>query len=201
MSERTVSLARERARSRSRGNRGSLKSRGTGLANPDLSRANALQASGEVLQIRTTRVRDGLWVALSGELTVATAPRLAGCLDEALDDDVTPIVVDLSGLRVLAPAAVATLLNAYRRASDDHREFLLIRGSAAVQQFVDRVDGPFLTPADDSRQISIHRACGAKLRSRYVPSGRDPATGTCPKARRGRARRLSTCGTRRRLRG
>jgi anti-anti-sigma factor len=144
MSERTVSLARERARSRSRRNRGPLKSRGTGLTSPDLARAEALQASGEVLQVRSTRVRDGLWIALSGELTAATATRLADCLDEALDDDVTPIVVDLSDLRSLAPAAVATLLIAHRRAFDDHRELLLIRGSAAVQQVVDRVDGPFL---------------------------------------------------------
>jgi anti-anti-sigma factor len=144
MSDRTVSLARERAGSRSRRNRGPLKSRGTGLTNRDLAGAEALQASGEVLQIRTTRVRDGLWVSLSGELTAVTAARLADCLDEALDDYVTPIVVDLSDLQALAPAAVATLLIAHWRAFDDHRELLLVRGSTTVQQVVDRVDGPFL---------------------------------------------------------
>jgi anti-anti-sigma factor len=144
MSEPTVSLARERARSRSRRNRGRLKSRGTGLTNRDLAGTEALQASGEVLQIRTTRFRGGLWVSLSGELTVATAGRLADCLDEALDDYVTPIVVDLSDLQALAPAAVATLLIAHRRVFDDHRELLLVRGAAAVQQVIDRVDGPFL---------------------------------------------------------
>jgi anti-anti-sigma factor len=138
MSERTASLARERARSRSRGNRRPLKSRGTGIASRDL-------AGTELLQIRTTRVRDGLWVALSGELTAATATRLADCLDEALDDEhATRIVVDLSDLRRLEPAAVSALLIAHRRAFDDHRELLLTRGSAAVQQIVDRVDGPFL---------------------------------------------------------
>ena len=137
MSERTVSLARERGRTRSRGNRGPLKSRGTGFANRD-------QASAELLQIRTTRVRGGLWVSLSGELTAATAAPLADCLDKALDDYATPIVVDLSDLRTLEPAAVGTLLIAHRRAFDDHRELLLIRGSTAVQQVVDRVDGPFL---------------------------------------------------------
>jgi anti-anti-sigma factor len=144
MSERTVSLARERARSRSRRNRGPLKGRGTGLTNRYLAGAEALQASGELLQIRTTRVRDGLWLSLSGELTAATAARLADRLDDALDDYVTPIVVDLSELQRLAPAAVVTLLIAHRRALDDHRELLLVRGSTAVQQVVDRVDGPFL---------------------------------------------------------
>jgi anti-anti-sigma factor len=144
MSERTVSLARERARSRSRGNRGRLKSRGTGLTNPDLAGARALQTSDQALQIRATHVRNGLLVALSGDLTATTAAGLADCLDEALDGYVTRIVVDLSDLRVLAPAAVATLLIAHRRAFDDHRELLLIRGSADVQEVVDRVDGPFL---------------------------------------------------------
>jgi anti-anti-sigma factor len=144
MSERTVFLARERARSRSRGKRGPLRSRGTGPTKRDLAGAETLQASGEVLQIRTTRVRDGLWISLSGELIAATAARLADCLDDALDDCVTPIVVDLSELQALAPSAVATLLIAHRRAFDDHRELLLIRGSTDVQQVVDRVDGPFL---------------------------------------------------------
>jgi anti-anti-sigma factor len=145
MSERTVSFEREPARSRSRGKRSSLKGRGAGLTNRDPAAAEALQASAEILQIRTARLRAGLWVSLSGELTATTTARLADCLDQALDGDyVTPIVVDLSDLRTLAPAAVATLLIAHRRAFDDHRELLLVRGSTAVQQVVDRIDGPFL---------------------------------------------------------
>jgi anti-anti-sigma regulatory factor len=113
------------------------KSRGTGLASRGLVET-------ELLQIRTTPVLNGLWVSLSGELTAATSARLADCLDEALDDHVTTIVVDLSELRRLEPAAVGTLLIAHRRAFDDHRELSLHRGPAAVQQVVDRVDGPFL---------------------------------------------------------
>lgn len=64
-------------------------------------------------------------------------------MDWVLENDLDPIVLDLSGLRVLHPKAVVALVTAHMRASDDHREFVLVRGSSAVQQVIDSVDGPF----------------------------------------------------------
>jgi anti-anti-sigma factor len=103
------------------------------------------QSAGEkAFQIRTTRANDGICVAPSGELDMSSVAHLSECLEQALEDEhVERIVVDLRTVRTLDPAALSTLLIAHRRAFDDHRELLFIRGSAPVQQVIDRVNGPF----------------------------------------------------------
>ena len=95
-------------------------------------------------QILTTRANDGICVAPTGKLDMTTAGQLTECLERALEDDrVERIVVDLRGVTALTPVALTALLIAHRRAYDDHRELLLIRGPRPVQQAIDRVDGPF----------------------------------------------------------
>jgi anti-anti-sigma factor len=136
MSERIAAIGRQRARSRTRGPRRPLNSVKTEPAIRGV-------ADIEGLQIRTTLIDDGVCVALSGDLTAATETRLAEYLDDAFDDYSGPIVVDLSELRTLEPVTVSTLLIAHRRASDDHRDLMLVRGSVVVQQVIDHVDGPF----------------------------------------------------------
>lgn len=83
-------------------------------------------------------------IALFGDLNPRTVARLDDCMDWVLEDDLEDrIVLDLSGLRVLHPKAMVALVTAHMRASDDHREFVLVRGSSTVQQVIDSVDGPF----------------------------------------------------------
>jgi hypothetical protein len=72
------------------------------------------------------------------------------------------------------------------------------------RRFAPRVARPLYRPGGcqpsppEQRCISIGRGAGTRRRARCVPAARDRATGTCPIASRGRARRPNRCGRRRR---
>lgn len=139
----------------SRGAAGRVRSRRRGPGGPRNGDAEAQngeiaafterdRGSSERLQITLSLDDDERRIALYGDLNASTVARLDDCMDWVLeDDDPDRIVLDLSGLRVLHPKAMVALVTAHMRASDDHREFMLVRGSSAVQQVIDSVDGPF----------------------------------------------------------
>ena len=136
MSHRIAAVAHRRRQSRSR--------KACPLpSDPGVDLVDLEPAGPEAFTIRVTSASDGFCIALSGDMTAIDVARLAECLDDALDYELRRIVIDLKGLRSLDPSVLSTLLVAHRRAFDDHRELLLIRGHAPVQQIIDRIDGPF----------------------------------------------------------
>jgi|SRR5690348_14000614 anti-sigma B factor antagonist len=62
------------------------------------------------------RCRDTMTLAVTGDLDLATAPRLAEHLAMAGGDDVRAVVLDLRGLTFLDSSGIALLLSATRRA-------------------------------------------------------------------------------------
>src|SRR4051794_26545563 len=58
---------------------------------------------------------DGVVIAVTGEVDIATAPQLAGCL---LDHSDTDAIVDLSEVGFLDSAGINVLVQAYKRVRD-----------------------------------------------------------------------------------
>lgn len=96
-----------------------------------------------VLDINTRSSADGLVIELSGELRDAMCGSLAEVLERALEGREQVFVLDLSKLEAIEQSGVRTILLAHLRATDDRRDFLLVRGPRAVQRAFDIVDGPF----------------------------------------------------------
>jgi ABC-type transporter Mla MlaB component len=107
---------------------------------------------GAGLEIRVAEWQDVIRIQLFGDLTRASATRLSGCLEQALEARAQRVLLDLSGLDRLEPGAVSPILVAQLIADSEHRQLLLIPGSDSVQRVLDRVQGPFsyLDPRDQS---------------------------------------------------
>jgi len=77
-----------------------------------------------------------LWIALHGELDIATAPVLALQLKGAIARRHTLIVLDLRGLEFIDSAGLHALIDAGRRARETHSELRLTRGSRSVERLL-----------------------------------------------------------------
>jgi anti-sigma B factor antagonist len=78
---------------------------------------------------------DAIWVTLSGELDLATAPTLQAALQEAESGDAAhPIVLDLRRLAFIDSSGLRVVLAAAKRAGDQGRRFVLVRGSDQVDR-------------------------------------------------------------------
>jgi hypothetical protein len=95
-------------------------------------------------------------IELFGDLGRATVDRLASCLENALETPAERVILDLQGLDVLSPEAISRILTAQLIAESEHRQLLLVPGSARVQRVLDRSQCPFsyLRPEDDWSQSS-----------------------------------------------
>jgi anti-sigma B factor antagonist len=78
--------------------------------------------------VTVARHRDTVTVAPTGELDLATTPLLGDHLAGLDDQDVTAVVLDLSGLTFLDSSGVALLHGTWRRAQR-HRWMLTITGT------------------------------------------------------------------------
>ena len=77
------------------------------------------------LQLERSKAGAADVVAVRGELDMATAITLAGCLNEVLMDASGPVIVDLSGLRFMDSTGMSVLLNAHRRLARQGRSLTL----------------------------------------------------------------------------
>jgi anti-sigma B factor antagonist len=67
---------------------------------------------------------DGLHaVSVSGELDQGTAPELRGALAEALGDDLSSVLIDLSDCNFIDSTGLSLLVEAKRRLADESRRF------------------------------------------------------------------------------
>lgn len=76
---------------------------------------------------------EGVVLALSGELDIASAPELETCLKELAPDSRRRVVLDLGELNFVDSPGISALLAARKAADDEGRVLVLRRPPAQVQ--------------------------------------------------------------------
>lgn len=83
-------------------------------------------------------------IALRGELDLATVPAFAAAIDEAVDEGVRALVVDLRQVTFIDSTGLVTLLNALRRLHPDGRLAIACANPTVLRLFsVTRTDETF----------------------------------------------------------
>jgi anti-sigma B factor antagonist len=100
----------------------------------ELSQARTLREPS--FAIAVSRAGDSCCLAVSGELDMATAPRLRAALDAGLERDAS-MVVDLASLDFIDMAGLRALLDAAARAGANGRRFELLNPSPAVGRLLE----------------------------------------------------------------
>jgi anti-anti-sigma factor len=85
-------------------------------------------------EVTTTDRPDGVHVALSGELDLASAPKLDDELKHVEDRGPALIVLDLQELSFMDSSGLRALLSADARAREAGRRLVLVRGDERVQR-------------------------------------------------------------------
>jgi anti-sigma B factor antagonist len=106
------------------------------------------------LDVTTSTRPDGVHVELTGELDLATAPKLEDELRRVEQGDPPVIVLNLQALSFMDSSGLRAVLAADGRAREAGRRLVLVRGDERVQrvlritrlderlEIVDSVDGP-----------------------------------------------------------
>ena len=87
-----------------------------------------------VLDLRTTERAGVIHVELSGELDIATAPKLEDALQQVEAARPSLIAIDLRGLEFMDSSGLRALISADTRARKEARRLVLVRGSERVQR-------------------------------------------------------------------
>jgi len=79
------------------------------------------------LNIESERTEDGIAIiTVDGELDLYTAPRLKENLLSALEDDVTRIVVDMTGVHFIDSSALGVLIGGVKRLKPKNGRLVLV---------------------------------------------------------------------------
>jgi anti-anti-sigma factor len=73
-------------------------------------------------------------VAVSGEIDIASAPRLITGLNDAVGSCETPVIVDLTNVGFMDSTGLALLLNAHRRLSRRRKGFAVVCADGPVRR-------------------------------------------------------------------
>jgi anti-anti-sigma factor len=87
-------------------------------------------------QVEVRREGSAALIAISGELDLASGPRLEEEFS-SLDPDVTLVVVDLRRLEFMDSTGLSIIVRAHQRLAEQDRELSLVRGSPQVQRLLD----------------------------------------------------------------
>jgi anti-sigma B factor antagonist len=91
---------------------------------------------GTELSIETRTQPGGVLLRLSGELDMATAPRLEREIANASDSQPQAIVLDLRELDFIDSTGLRTLITEHERSRQSGRTFALVRGSKQVHRLM-----------------------------------------------------------------
>jgi anti-anti-sigma factor len=99
-------------------------------------------AVGSNLLLDVSRNGDRVVVRLDGELDLASVPLLESEVENAMLDDPTTVVLDLSGLEFIDSTGLRAILSLDKRSTERGQTFALVRGSQQVQRLMSmtRVD-------------------------------------------------------------
>ena len=86
------------------------------------------------LDVRTSGRQDAVHVMLTGELDLATAPKLEDELKRVEADEPAILVIDLQSLSFMDSSGLRALLTADARAREAGRRLVLVRGDERVQR-------------------------------------------------------------------
>ena len=87
-----------------------------------------------IFDVRTTEEADGVRLALTGELDLATAPRVEEELEQAERARPGRIVLDLRGLTFIDSSGLRVIVAADARARAEGRRLTLVQGPEAVRR-------------------------------------------------------------------
>jgi anti-sigma B factor antagonist len=111
-----------------------------------------------------TKSRNGVaCIALCGELDMATAPRLEGCLAPFEDDGVSAIILDLRGLTFIDCSGLRELLRAQDRAKTTRRQLILVGANASARRLFEITRTDFLLDDEDTADV-LSRFVGSESR-------------------------------------
>jgi anti-sigma B factor antagonist len=107
--------------------------------------------------VTTTRLGDGTHVlAVRGELDLYSTPQLTTELD-ALADEPTNVVVDLSEVSFMDSTALGAILLAARRLREGERKLALVSPVAATTKLLSMVGIDRVVPVVESRDDALAR--------------------------------------------
>jgi anti-sigma B factor antagonist len=90
-----------------------------------------------MVSLSTSRDADTVTVVVRGEIDISNAERLTSGVNNAARDDVTTIVVDLTGVTFIDSVGISALLKG-RRMADEHGKIFRVSGaSGLVRQLLD----------------------------------------------------------------
>jgi anti-sigma B factor antagonist len=97
----------------------------------------------DLLDVRVRRAGAVAVVELHGEVDMVSAPQLAEVLRHLLGQRCSEVEVDLAGVRFLAAAGLATLVEAHRHYQECAARLVLVRPTPACARLlaITRLDG------------------------------------------------------------
>jgi anti-sigma B factor antagonist len=107
-------------------------------------------------------------VAVSGEIDIASAPRLITGLNDAVGNCELPVVVDLTEVGFMDSTGLALLLNAHRRLSRRGKGFGVACGDGPVRRvftITDMVDVLQVRPSLEEARAAALEATSAEVSS------------------------------------
>lgn len=102
----------------------------------------------------------GVVICVSGELDIATVPKLRRRLVAALDRGVRRVVIDLRPLDFLDSVAVAALLHAARQLGDDGRLAVVVAPDSYTRMVFEIAGLPQCLDVVDTRAAAVARVSG-----------------------------------------
>jgi anti-sigma B factor antagonist len=102
----------------------------------------------------------GLLLSISGELDIATVPKLRRRLGAALERGTRRIVIDLRMLEFLDSVAVAALLHAARQLGDDGHLAVVVAPDSYIRMVFEIAGLPQILDVVETRAEAIARVSG-----------------------------------------
>jgi anti-sigma B factor antagonist len=102
----------------------------------------------------------GVVICVSGELDIATVPKLRRRLAAALDRGVRRVVIDLRPLDFLDSVAVAALLHAARQLGDDGRLAVVVAPDSYTRMVFEIAGLPQCLDVVETRAAAVARVSG-----------------------------------------
>lgn len=89
------------------------------------------------VKIEETKTRDGILIAVRGEVDLYSSPQLRTALLDAVPAAASGVEVDLSGVEYIDSSGVATLVEGLKSARENNKDFVLVEPSASVRQVLE----------------------------------------------------------------
>jgi anti-anti-sigma factor len=99
-------------------------------------------------------------LTVSGEIDIASAPRLITGLNEALGECSSPVVVDLTGVGFMDSTGLALLLNAHRRLARRGQGFAVVCSEGPVRRVFTITDMVETLRVRSEREDAVQAALG-----------------------------------------